>query len=134
MFKFKSGGKYCLILCKDLTVGPYVKKCKEQQKQKHQQNANDKANTCCCIYVCTCVCVCDFYVMCLYAWRKIRPYFAQIRSYVGPHVKETHIKIQPLTAISGYVGNVNTRFLRAVYVCICPGQSNTGSIVEAIEN
>ena len=63
--------------------------------------------------------------MCLYAWRKIRLYFAQIRSYVDPHVKETHIKIQPLTAISGYVGNVNTRFLRAVYVCICPGQSKT---------
>ena len=45
-----------------------------------------------------------------------------------------NIKKQLVAAISGYVGNM--RFVcvfEAVYVCVCAGQSKTGSIVKAFE-
>lgn len=72
---------------------------------------------------------------------EIRVYFARIRSYSDPYVKETETKHKKysclrLTPNSGYFGNMRYVYVclfDAVYVCVCAGQSKTGSIVEAFE-
>ena len=81
--------------------------------------------------------MCIYGLCFIYVGRKIRPYFGPIRPYFIAYVKETQAETyrkQLVAAISGYVGNM--RFVcvfEAVYVCVCAGQSKTGSIVKAFE-
>ena len=59
-----------------------------KEKRKRNINKSQTADTFYYVYVCACACVCNF-LSCVYVRRKMRPYFARIRSYFDPYVNET---------------------------------------------